>query len=219
MQEPFHREISLVETLREMKSGNLVLDERDSSLDFAHALSVLAISENSSSELTILWLDGANSFNPYRISELSRKMCLDSERVLRKIRISRAFTCYQMMSLILDRVEESLEIFGPLFVVITGLPRIFSSSDLPEQEALRAFEPVVENLRRFQSTGLAMYLTASKIDEESEFVLHLESISDLIIKPQERGGDSSNESESLNPSMKRNSSQTATKTLTLGDFA
>ncbi|OGP88253.1 MAG: hypothetical protein A2156_14460 [Deltaproteobacteria bacterium RBG_16_48_10] len=48
----------------------------------------------------VIVLDGANGFDPYMASSFARKAFIPPERLLKRIRIARAFTCYQMATLV-----------------------------------------------------------------------------------------------------------------------
>ena len=50
--------------------------------------------------IDVIVLDGANGFDPYMVSFFARKALIPPERLLKKIRIARAFTCYQMATLV-----------------------------------------------------------------------------------------------------------------------
>ena len=50
--------------------------------------------------MDVIVLDGANGFDPYRVSSFARKALIPPERLLKRIRIARAFTCYQMATLV-----------------------------------------------------------------------------------------------------------------------
>jgi hypothetical protein len=50
--------------------------------------------------IDVIVLDGANGFDPYMVSSFARKILIPPERLLKKIRIARAFTCYQMATLV-----------------------------------------------------------------------------------------------------------------------
>src|SRR3990170_6721402 len=54
--------------------------------------------------IDVIVLDGANRFDPYMVSSFAKKVSVLPEDLLKKIRIARAFTCYQMATL----VEEKL---------------------------------------------------------------------------------------------------------------
>src|SRR5208282_4866810 len=45
-------------------------------------------------------LEGANRFHPYRVGELGRAFGVDATETLRRIRLARAFTAYQMVALV-----------------------------------------------------------------------------------------------------------------------
>ena len=50
----------------------------------------------------VVFIDGGNSFKLYQIARLARLHNLNPEKILKKIHISRAFTAYQITSLILE---------------------------------------------------------------------------------------------------------------------
>ena len=140
----------------------------------------------------VIWLDGGNTFNPYGIAELSRGLGLDLERVLKSIYLSRAFTCYQMSSLVLEKLWDAVERFRSKFVVISDLPFLYIQSDIPRKEAAKAFAPVVEELRTspkrrnvlILSTALEYSFTA----QGSEIHETLVSSADVVLRLRERRG-------------------------------
>src|SRR4030042_5824296 len=62
----------------------------------------------------VVVLDGANRFDPYMVSSFARKVLTSPERLLKKIRLDRAFTCYQMATLIEERLVSLLEQKGEI---------------------------------------------------------------------------------------------------------
>jgi hypothetical protein len=88
-----------------------------------------------------------NAFNIYGIIELAKRLGLDPERVLRSVYLSRAFTCHQMSSLVLEKLWDAVKRFESKLVVISDLPRLYLESDIPREEAVKVFVPVVEELR------------------------------------------------------------------------
>jgi hypothetical protein len=54
--------------------------------------------------MDVIVLDGANRFDPYMVSTFARKALIPPERLLKRIRIARAFTCYQMATLMGERL-------------------------------------------------------------------------------------------------------------------
>ena len=95
----------------------------------------------------VIWLDGGNAFDIYRVVELSKKFGLRPEKVLKRIYLSRAFTCYQMSLLILEKLCGAIERFRSKILIISDLPYLYLKSDIQEREMLKAFMPVFEKLR------------------------------------------------------------------------
>src|SRR4030042_6216908 len=50
--------------------------------------------------IEVIVLDGANRFNAYTVSSFARRTLIPPEKLLKSIRIARAFTCYQMATLV-----------------------------------------------------------------------------------------------------------------------
>lgn len=98
---------------------------------------------------TILFLDAANSFNPYWLTAVAR--CLGrthrAGEFLRQVRISRAFTCYQLAALI-ERTAGGLASGQARWVFLTGFPDIFDDDDVPRAEAERVLEQSLLRLER-----------------------------------------------------------------------
>lgn len=131
---------------------------------------------------SVLWLDGCNLFNPYRVGEFARELGLDSEEVLKKIYLSRAFTCYQMSSLALEKLWSAAEGFQAKLIIITGLPFLYLHSDIPKNEAVKAFKPVVKELGESEERENALILITSFFTERGgEILSDLRSISDVIL--------------------------------------
>ncbi len=71
--------------------------------------------------IDVILLDGANRFDPYMVSSFARKAWIPPEKLLKKIRIARAFTCYQMATLMGEKLPELIEHERD------GLPDLFPS--------------------------------------------------------------------------------------------
>ena len=111
----------LDEILGGLELGNLLLVDGDlAALRLSHLLCVRSQfpEEKGGLDSLVLWLDGGNTFSLYTVSELSKDLGLDPERVLKGIYISRAFTCYKMSSLVLEKLWIAVEKFKSKFVVI-----------------------------------------------------------------------------------------------------
>jgi hypothetical protein len=148
----------------DLRMGNLILMKGDlSALKLSHLLCVRSQlpEEKGGLNSPVIWLDGGNTFNLYSITEFSKGLGLQPERVLKAIYLSRAFTCYQMSSLVLEKLWDAVEKFKSKFVVISDLPRLYIESDIPRREAAKAFMPVVEELLTSPKRKEVLILTTS----------------------------------------------------------
>lgn len=174
-------------------TGKLILLEGDlSASSFSHLLCVrsqLPV-ERGGFDSPVVWLDGGNTFNIYSIIELSKGLGLDPERVLRSIYLSRAFTCYQMSSLVLEKLWDTVKRFESKLVVISDLPYLYLESDIPREEAAKVFAPVVEELRTSPNRRDVLILATSLeypfVGEKSQVSEVLASNADFIFRMRQR---------------------------------
>jgi len=177
------------------ETGELILLEGDlSASSLSHLLAVRSQLPAKKGGLgsPVIWLDGGNTFNLYGITEFSRDHGLDPERVLKSIYLSRAFTCYQMSSLVLEKLWDAVGRFKSKSVVISDIPYLYLESDIPKREAAKAFTPVVEELRTSPMRKDVLILITAL---EYPFVEHggqiqdvLVSSADIILRTRERRG-------------------------------
>jgi hypothetical protein len=113
---------------------------------------------------TVLFLDAANCFDPFKVAKFARlrqgyggqARCEECspEEFLRRVRVSRAFTCFQMAELI-ERTAGAARRFGARCVVLTGFPDIFDDEEIPAAQAKAAFLRALAVLRRWPAYAKA----------------------------------------------------------------
>jgi hypothetical protein len=87
----------------------------------------------------VLYLDGANQISPLLIARFARQRGLEPSAFNSLIRVSRAFTCFQLTELI-RRVPKILEAFAADVLIVTALPDLFFDEDVRDREARASFE-------------------------------------------------------------------------------
>jgi hypothetical protein len=102
-------------------------------------------------------LDGANGFDPYMVSSFARRALISPEALLKRIRIARAFTCYQMTTL----VEEKLERLQKPWMILLGPATTFLDEDVPEREVGPLFERVLRKMEKMAGEGVPFFLFQS----------------------------------------------------------
>ena len=112
---------------------------------------------------TVLFLDAANCFDPYKVAKFARLRqgfggqarhgeCAPEE-FLQRVRVSRAFTCFQMAELV-ERTAGAARRFGARRVVLTGFPDIFDDEEIPATQAKAAFARTQPHFRRWSALRL-----------------------------------------------------------------
>jgi len=121
--------------------------------------------------ITVIVLDGANRFDPYTVSSLARRAWIPPERLLKSIRIARAFTCYQMATLMGERlvslvharavgaIHESL--LQKPWVILLGPLTTFLDEDVSEREVRPLFERSLRKIEGMASEGVPFLLFQS----------------------------------------------------------
>lgn len=97
-------------------------------LAFLCVRSILEFDDN------VIFVDGGNSINPYTIASLSKRNDLSKDYVLSKIKVCRAFTAYQL-STILDNLGEAVEEYNPSSLIVSCISDLFLDKDIKRNEA------------------------------------------------------------------------------------
>jgi hypothetical protein len=95
-------------------------------------------------------LEGANRFHPYRIGERGRALGVPATETLRRIRLARAFTAYQMVALADGWAREARR-HPPTLLVGHDLPALFATDELPDDEREALLRRIARGLGRLLS--------------------------------------------------------------------
>ena len=117
--------------------------------------------------IEVIVLDGANRFNAYTVSSFARRALIPPERLLKSIRIARAFTCYQMATLMGEQLisllkqEEATKLRQRRWVILLGPLTTFLDEDVPEREVRPLFERSLRKIEGMASGGVPFLLFQS----------------------------------------------------------
>jgi hypothetical protein len=95
----------------------------------------------------VLYLAGANVFDPFLVGRLAKASRVAPARVLQQIHVSRAFTCHQMVRLVTDCLPSALNTYDARFVILSGPLDTLYDQSVPEQEAMRLFRTMLTSLQ------------------------------------------------------------------------
>jgi hypothetical protein len=103
----------------------------------------------------VLYLDGANQIDPLLIARFARERGREASEFNSLIRVSRAFTCFQLTELI-ERVPRFLANFQASVVIVTALPDLYFDEDIQDSQARASFERALEGLLRLVKEPLSV---------------------------------------------------------------
>ncbi len=110
----------------------------------------------------VVFIDGGNTFRLYNIARLAQLHQLNPTETLKHIFISRAFTTYQLTSLVMEKLEEAIKTHNAKLMIVSDIAGFFLDNDVPQEEAQRVYSQIVSYLsnfaRKHQIAVIATYL-------------------------------------------------------------
>ena len=83
----------------------------------------------------VVFVDGGNSFDVYAVTACCRRFKLDPEQVLKRVKIARAFTVYQLDTLLTRDLERSVQELRPKLVIGACISNLFLDKDVDWTES------------------------------------------------------------------------------------
>ncbi len=95
----------------------------------------------------VVWVDGGNSINPYNLAGLCKRQRVNAQEALESINVSRAFTAYQMVTLIDEMLEPELERTGAGMLIVSCFPDLFQDRDVRWSESLQLMQRCISAIQ------------------------------------------------------------------------
>ncbi len=124
----------------------------------------------------VIFIDGANTFRLYQTTRLARLHQLDPEQALNRIYISRAFTAYQMTSLILQKLENAVKTCNAKLVIISDIAAMFLDKDVEEEEAKKIYSQITTRLSTFAKEHQAIVVATYPPHQDSPRNMFLKAL-------------------------------------------
>ena len=97
----------------------------------------------------VIFIDGGNTFRLYNVARLAQLHHLNPQEVLNRVFISRAFTAYQLTSLIMEKLEEAMKIHNAKLAIISDIAGFFLDDDVQFEEAQQVYSQIISYLSNF----------------------------------------------------------------------
>jgi hypothetical protein len=110
--------------------------------------SVLCVEATTAFREELIFVDGGNSIDPYGIANLCKRKGYDRQEVLSQINCARAFTAYQLVNLINDKLEDMVRNSRSSTLIVSSFVDLFFDKDMPWQESFQLIRRCVNTLKR-----------------------------------------------------------------------
>jgi hypothetical protein len=101
----------------------------------------------------VVFIDSANTVNPFLIAEVATRMNKPPEELLDRLHISRTCTVHQLEALITERIARALHTYASRTLIASGFLHNFYDEDVAPREAWRIFRKAVAHLRALADAG------------------------------------------------------------------
>lgn len=155
--------------------------------EILHLMCLRALAEYSEE---VLWIDGGNAVEPYTLSGMCKRSGMDAHETLSMVNIARAFTAYQLVSLIDGMLDDEAGRSVPAMIIVSSISDMFMDKDLRRSEAhqllRRCAERIVEVTRSREAITLVTSHTPGHTHPEPRTMSLLASIFDIVLQVQDR---------------------------------
>jgi hypothetical protein len=139
----------------------------------------------------VIFVDGGNNFDPYSISDNSVEQGLDSEKVLERIHISRAFTHHQLASIIIDKLPRAIEEFKAKLIIVSDVTGLYCDPDVRDddkEDSLHIFSKTVHTLRTLARQHHCLILATNLEQRNFQMERSLEHATHVSVKIEQESG-------------------------------
>ncbi len=119
-------------------------------------------------ESNVIFIDGGGiTFRLYKIAKTAQIYQLNPKRVLDNIYISRAFTAYQEIFLIMQQLQQATKKYSAKLVIISDIAGLFLDN-IAEEEAQRVFSQLMGYLSNFAKENRLILIATYHPHEKSK---------------------------------------------------
>ncbi len=139
----------------------------------------------------VVYLDGANAFDPFVVSRVARTSGARPQKLLTAIHVARAFTCHQMERLASDCLASALDRYQSRVAILSGPLDSFYDEAVPAEEAARLLRRMIPSLRKLAARGTrVLCLCPSAPHHQSRYglLMQLQAAATRLIQVEEMDG-------------------------------
>lgn len=155
------------------------------------AYSLRAVASLLASGQHVVFIDSANAFNPFLISEVAARWGRQPAELLDRIHVSRTFTVHQLEALITERLSDALKTYTSRVLVASGFLNNLYDEDVELREVWRIFRKATAHLRALADSGALVLVVcpdpAVRLRDRDGMLDALMAEADKVIKLEPAG--------------------------------
>jgi hypothetical protein len=144
------------------KAGGITLVDGNSTL-IVHLPDQLCANTYRTFRSETIYIDGGMCANPYQIARYARTLELDAQEVLQNVVMSRAFTVYQLSTIIQDLLEPLIQKRSPRTLLIGMLPALYRDPDISTHESQTLLAQDLQKLQQL-TTRYTLITVCTNLD-------------------------------------------------------
>lgn len=130
---------------------------------------------NESRNSNVLVIDAGNSIDVYQYVEFARQYGLSTTQILQRVVVTRVFTLYQLVHLIVYNLPKMIRKFNAKFILIPNLFDMFNQDQIDIKEAEFLIKEIMDAIFKLSRKNNVLFITSILLNK-------LLSISDLYYK-------------------------------------
>ena len=139
----------------------------------------------------VVFIDSANAFDPFLISEIATHLHRQPKELLDRIHVSRTFTVHQLEALITERLSDALKTYTSRVLVASGFLNNLYDEDVELREVWRIFRKATAHLRALADSGALVLVVcpdpAVRLRDRDGMLDALMAEADKVIKLEPAG--------------------------------
>lgn len=140
----------------------------------------------------VVYLDGANAFDPFVISRVARTHGVRPQKLLTAIHVARAFTCHQMERLVSDCLASALDRYQARVAILSGPLESFYDEAVPAEEATRLLRRMIPALHKLAAKGIRVLCLCPNTSPQHQsrygLLMQLQAAATRLIRVEEVDG-------------------------------
>lgn len=158
----------------------------------ALSLGLYAAADRALAGESVLYLDGANAFDPFVISRIARARRVHPRTLLAFIHVARAFTCHQMERLVSDCLATALSNYQARVAVLSGPLETFYDEAVSSHEVTRLLKRMITSLQKLSRQGYRVLCLCPGVSPQHQnrygLFMRLQAAATRLIRVEEAGG-------------------------------